>query len=264
MLNFKWNPNDYSVSSSAQLIWAKELISKLNLIGNENILDIGCGEGKITAEISKYLPKGKVIGIDSSKEMIEYASANFSRLQYPNLEFYNLDARTFELKEKFDFVFSNATLHWFEDHLSVLKHASKVMKPNAKLTISCGGKGNAEEVMKVMNEIIKTGKWEKYFRTFNFKYYFYDANDYPGWLRKADLEPISVKLIPKDMVQNGKEGLAGWIRTTWLPYTHSIPEELREEFIFDVVEEYIKKFPVDENGKIHVSMVRLEVEALKD
>jgi trans-aconitate 2-methyltransferase len=263
MTNFRWNPNEYAASSSAQLVWAKELIAKLNLTGKEEILDIGCGDGKITAEISRYLPDGKVIGIDNSREMIEYASANFNRSDYPNLEFYNLDARSFELDEKFDFVFSNATLHWFEDHLSVLKHASNVMKTKAGLIISCGGKGNAEEVMKVMNDIIKTKKWEKYFRTFSFKYFFYDTKDYPEWLQKAGLKPIRVNLIPKDMVQSGKEGLSGWIRTTWLPYIHSVPEKLREEFIFNVVENYIKKFPMDVNGKIHVSMVRLEVEAIK-
>jgi trans-aconitate methyltransferase len=263
MENFKCNPDDYASSSSAQLTWAKELIVKFNLNGNENILDIGCGDGKITAEISRYVLDSKVVGIDSSKEMINYASANFPESGFPNLKFCNMDARSFVLEEKFDFVFSNAALHWFQDHPSVLKSASKVMKQNAKLIISCGGKGNASDIMKVINRIIKIVKWEKYFKDFNFIYYFYGTEDYPYWLKEAGLEPISVKLVPKDMVQDGKDGLAGWIRTTWFPYTHCVPEDLREEFIDDVVNNYIKDNPVDENGKIHVAMVRLEVEAVK-
>jgi trans-aconitate methyltransferase len=240
MENFIWNPYDYTSSSSAQLIWAKELLIKFNLNGNENILDIGCGDGKITAELSKHVPDGTVVGIDSSKEMIKYASSNFPKSGFPNLKFYNMDARTFILEEKFDFVFSNAALHWFRDHLAVLKSASKAMK-----------------------KIIKSEKWEKYFEDFNFNYYFYDTKDYPNWLKKAGLQLISIKLAPKDMVQDGKDKLAGWIRTTWLPYTHCVPDDLREEFIFDIVDNYTTENPPDGNGKIHVAMVRLEVEAIK-
>lgn len=240
-----------------------DLMIKFDLKGNENILDIGCGDGKITAEISRHIPLGKVVGIDSSKEMIDYALSQFPKQDFPNLKFYNIYARSFALDEKFDLVFSNATLHWFSNHLSVLKCISRVMKQNGKLIISCGGKGNADDVMKVMNRIIKTGQWKKYFEDFNFVYHFYGTEEYPAWLKKAGLKQVRLELIPKDMIQDGKEGLIGWIRTTWLPYTHRIPDDLREEFISEVADNYIKEKPVDENRKTHVAMVRLEVEAVK-
>ena len=71
-----------------------------------------------------------------------------------------------------------------------------------------------------------------------------------------------MELIPKDMNQKGKEGLAGWIRTTWLPYTRRIPENKRDNFIDDVINSYGKTFSIDDNGLFHVKMVRLEVEAI--
>ena len=74
---FKWNAKDYSKSSAEQEKWAQELISKLKLMGTERVLDIGCGDGKVTAAIASHLPKGFVLGIDSSEEMIVFAQKAF-------------------------------------------------------------------------------------------------------------------------------------------------------------------------------------------
>ena len=66
------------------------------------------------------------------------------------------------------------------------------------------------------------------------------------------------------MSYDNEEGLAGWIRTTWLPYTERVPRTFKEEFINLITEKYIENHPVDNNGKVHVNMVRLEVEAVKN
>src|SRR5687767_8216782 len=65
-----WNPADYAANSAAQLAWARELITKLKLRGDERVLDVGCGDGKVTAEIAQALPRGEITGVDSSAEMI--------------------------------------------------------------------------------------------------------------------------------------------------------------------------------------------------
>lgn len=65
------------------------------------------------------------------------------------------------------------------------------------------------------------------------------------------------------MQHQGKNGLAGWFRTAWMPYTTCVPVKQREDFISDVVETYLNLYPVDESGNTHVNMVRLEVEAIK-
>lgn len=93
---------------------------------------------------------------------------------------------------------------------------------------------------------------------------FLTPEEYGPWLKETGLAAIRVKLIEKDMTQEGPEGLSGWIRTTWLPYTLRVPEEERTAFIHEIVEDYLKRYPLDTEGKAHVQMVRLEVEAKKN
>ena len=73
----KWNAADYAANSAAQQIWARELIVQLHLRGNERILDVGCGDGKVTAELARAVPKGSVAGIDASPEMVRFARKTF-------------------------------------------------------------------------------------------------------------------------------------------------------------------------------------------
>ncbi|MBU4293929.1 MAG: SAM-dependent methyltransferase, partial [Actinobacteria bacterium] len=72
-----------------------------------------------------------------------------------------------------------------------------------------------------------------------------------------------IKLINKDMTHKDKDGLKGWIRTTWFPYTNRVPENLRNLFIDEIINNYIEKHSLDANGCTHVKMVRLEVMAEK-
>jgi trans-aconitate methyltransferase len=259
----KWNPEEYAKHSAAQFAWARELIGRLNLRGDESVLDIGSGDGKVTAELAAALPRGRVVGIDGSHEMVEFARAHFDDKRFPNLEFVCMDARRIELNRRFDIVFSNAALHWIEDHLAVLKGLTRVMRRGGKLIISCGGRGNAMEILEAVEAVTAKDRWRKYFEGFVFPYHFYGPAEYSRWLPEAGLSSLRVELVPKDMPQPGAEGLAAWIRTTWLPFTERVPESEREEMIQEVTKAHVKRFPPDARGNIHVKMVRLEVEALK-
>jgi trans-aconitate methyltransferase len=73
----KWNAADYAANSVVQQSWARELIAKLDLRGDEHVLDVGCGDGKVTAEIAQTVPRGSVIGVDASPQMIEFAQKTF-------------------------------------------------------------------------------------------------------------------------------------------------------------------------------------------
>ena len=61
----KWNAAAYAANSSVQQSWARELIAKLKLRGDEHVLDMGCGDGKVTAEIARAVPRGQVLGLDA-------------------------------------------------------------------------------------------------------------------------------------------------------------------------------------------------------
>jgi trans-aconitate 2-methyltransferase len=253
-----WNAEDYARHASAQRGWANELIDKLALQGHEALLDIGCGDGSITDELASLLPAGSVTGIDASESMIALARKNFSKR---NLSFLVMDATEINLDRTFDVAFSNATLHWVKDHAAVLKSLRKHLNPQAKILFQMGGYGNAVLILEVIDKMIQSYKWQAYFKDFRFPYYFYAVEPYERWLPESGYEAMRIQLIPKDMVHPSPEGLKGWLRTTWFPYTDRLPEHLREIFLSEIVSKYLERRPLDAEGKTHVAMVRLEVEA---
>jgi trans-aconitate 2-methyltransferase len=261
---YAWNSEDYAAHSEAQFQWAREIITKIHLRGSESVLDIGCGDGKVTALIASLLPAGNVTGIDSSADMIAYAEKRCPRSKYSNLSFIRMDATKMSFIEEFDVVFSNAALHWVPDQVSLLRGVRSALKKPGRLFFQMGGKGNARDIIEILEEMVRSDIWKRFFLDFSWPYIFTSPDEYEGWLRIAGLVPKRLELIPKDMTQEGREGLAGWIRTTWMPITGMVPEDQRDHFISEIIEAYIDRHPLDKDGIVHVPMVRLEVEALKE
>jgi trans-aconitate methyltransferase len=260
-LKHNWNADDYANNSSAQLQWAEELISKLALKGSESLLDIGCGDGKISAQLARIVKNGHVLGIDSSENMIKRASEQFPAAANPNLSFLRMDATEIRLSQMFDVAFSNAALHWVKDHITVLRGVHSCLKSGGKILFQMGGHGNAAEVFNAIQEIIERPGWKQYFEVFVPPYYFYKPEDYETWLPECGFSSARVELIPKDMQHDRAKGLTGWLRTTWFPYTDCLPVELRDAFLGELAETYTATHPADALGNTHVKMVRLEVEA---
>lgn len=258
-----WNPAAYAANSSSQQRWARELIAKLELQGDERILDVGCGDGKVTAELARALPNGAVTGIDRSPDMIRYARKTFPPDAYPNLNFHVMDARRIQLDRKFDLLFSNAALHWVEDHPAFLRGAGEALRSGGRLVVSCGGKGNAQDVFVALRAEMRRQRWRQFFRKLERPYFFHRPEEYEKWLPRFGFETRHVGLADKDMVWSGAAGLAAWLRTTWLPYTQRVPEAAREEFIAGVVTRYLSRHPLDAKGAVHVRMVRLEIDAVR-
>ena len=261
--NYSWDAEAYAQNSSNQYEWATELLPKLNLKGSESVLDIGCGEGKVTQLLSTYLPQGQVVGVDNSEEMIAAARQTFPHCHNPNLTFLKMDARELTFREQFDIAFSNASLHWIIDHPTVLQGVHASLDKNGKLLFQMGGKGNAQDVIAVVEELISEENCKPYFKNFTFPYGFYGPEEYIPWLKESGFKPERVELVPKDMKLKGKKGLLGWIKSVWLPFTDRVPLQLRDIFINEIADRYIAAFPSDEAGFIHVKMARLEVQATK-
>jgi trans-aconitate methyltransferase len=259
----KWNAADYAANSVVQQSWARELITRLKLRGDEHILDVGCGDGKVTAEIARAVPRGAVTGIDASTEMLKFAKKAFPAAKIPNLKFRASDARVIQFKEKFDIVFSNAALHWVDDHEAFLRGASAALKPGGRLVVSCGGKGNAHDVFLALRPVMRLKRWRGFFRNMPLPYFFYAPGDYEKWLPRHGFKVNSINLTPKDATYDGVDGFASWLRITWLPFVQRVPETVREEFIAAAAQRYLAKHPPDAENKVHVRMVRLEIDAVK-
>jgi trans-aconitate methyltransferase len=264
MNTYSWNAKDYERNSKAQQKWARELIANLNLTGAEDILDLGCGDGKVTAEIARLVADGSVVGVDNSKQMIDLAQEKYSQNQHPNLSFQVMDASDLSFEACFDVAFSNAVLHWVKNHKSVIEGLYKSLRVGGKILLRMGGKGDAEGIVSIMNDLRTSDKWAQYFAEFEFPFTFLGIDEYQVLLRESGFSINRVELIPKDMTHDGKSGLEGWIRTTWLPYTQRIPEERRKVFIEEACAKYLDKVPLSADGKAHVAMVMIEAEAEKN
>ncbi len=260
---YQWNAAEYARSSRVQQQWARELIGKLRLNGDERVLDIGCGDGKVTAEIAGCVVAGSVLGIDNSEAMIVLAQSQYTPESFLNLRFQLGDATRLPFNNKFDVVFSNATLHWILDHRPVLHGIKRSLVRGGRMLLQMGGHGNAAEVIAAFEQLMVVNEWYTFFYGFRFPYGFFTVEEYRPWLREAGLQEIRMELIPKIAVHEDRTAFEGWIRTTWLPYTQRVPVEKREEFITLLADMYLQQHPADGEGKVHVRMSRLEVEALK-
>jgi trans-aconitate methyltransferase len=137
------------------------------------------------------------------------------------------------------------------------------LKPGGRLVVSCGGKGNAHDVFLAFRPEMRLKRWREFFRRMPAPYFFYAPSDYEKWLPKFGFNIHSLQLATKDATYAGADGFASWLRTTWIPYVQRVPENLRDEFIAAVTQRFVAKHPLDAAGKVHVRMVRLEIDAEK-
>jgi trans-aconitate methyltransferase len=195
--------------------------------------------------------------------MIKLAKTAFPYADYSNLSFQRMDARELNFQGEFDIAFSNAALHGIVDQKAVLAGVKRSLKSGGRLLFQMAGKGNAKDILCIINELLTVQPWSQYFSGMAFPYGFYDKNEYKAFLVQAGLVPIRVELFDRDMKHQGAEGLAGWVRTTWLPFTDRLPEQLKAKFVTEIVQRYLKEHPADAEGIVHVGMIRIEVEVQK-
>jgi len=150
-----------------------------------------------------------------------------------------------------------------DDHQAILRGTAVILKSGGRLIVSCGGKGNAQDVFIALRPEMRLKRWRKFFRRMPKPYFFYAPDDYKRWLPKFGFKIQKLKLASKNATYEGAEGFATWLRTTWIPYVQRVPENWREEFIVAVTQRYGAKHPPDADGKVHVKMVRLEIDAIK-
>ncbi len=152
-----WNAAAYERVSAPIEAMGRDVLSRLELRGDETVLDAGCGTGRVTEALLERLPHGHVIAVDGSPSMIEQAR---ERLGGERVEYLVADLADLELPERVDAVLSTATFHWVPDHDALFAHLRAVMKPGAPLVAQCGGAGNIESVMGAVDRVLARGGFE--------------------------------------------------------------------------------------------------------
>jgi trans-aconitate 2-methyltransferase len=147
-----WDAGSYDVVGAPVQAFGRALLDRLELRGDETVLDAGCGSGAVTRALLERLPRGRVIAVDSSPKMIEGARAELG--DDPRLELRVADLAGLELDEPVDLVFSSAVFHWVPDHDRLFACLHDALRPGGALLAQCGGQGNIADVRQALERVV--------------------------------------------------------------------------------------------------------------
>jgi trans-aconitate methyltransferase len=257
-VSYAWDAASYRANSSMQRALADDFLPRIGLRGDERVLDVGCGDGAVTALVAALLPHGAVVGVDRSPEM-----AALARREHPELDVRIADVAALPFREAFDVVVSFTALHWVAeaDQPTALAAMRRALVPGGRLALQFPGAGNAAALFATAHALLAEPAYRDAFAGFAFPWFFPTAARYRQLVAAAGLVPERVELVPRDVLHAGAAGLAGWITATWMPYTARLPVDRRAAFAEAVAERYAVAHPHAADDRLHVAGVRLEVEA---
>lgn len=261
LFNHTWNAEDYNIHSSVQYEAAIELLKRINIKGSAQILDIGCGDGKITAEISKKVPLGEVTGIDKSFEMISFCKKAFPNSFYNNLHFSQQDAQQFDYHCNFDIIFSSFCLQWVKDIDLFFKSTHQSLQPSgciaATIPLSI-----SRELEAATEAVISLPQWAPYFKEFTPGWEFKEAKHYKDLLTKNNFHLIYFSINEQKRVFHSRQDFEKYV-LQWFSYLNPIPQDLKTHFFDLVMEHYLALTPSNEKGQVSFQFERLDLIAEK-
>ncbi len=226
-MTFEFDGKRYENASTHQKEWGSSIISEFNLSGNEKILDLGCGNGALTAKLAELVPNGSVLGIDASQGMLDAVKGK----KLSNLKFELMDINELHLSEKFDLVFSNATLHWIKDHDNLWNSINNILANNAIVRFNFAANGNCYNFFKVIQEAITLNEYKEFFSEFIWPWYMPSIEEYKTIANKFHFSEIKIWEENKDRYFPDKNAIVGWInQPSIVPFLKHLPEDKKESF----------------------------------
>jgi trans-aconitate methyltransferase len=239
----EWSPSRYAENARFVSDLGQPLLELLNPQPAERILDLACGDGALTEKIKAC--GSEVVGVDASAEMISAARQREINAQV-------MDAYQLEFDHEFDAVFSNAALHWMSrDPDAAIAGVHRALKPQARFCGEMGGHGNVAAITVALLASLEsfglggrsTHPW-----------YFPSVDEYRSRLERAGFLVEYIELIPRPTPL--PTGMRGWLETFAIPFTKSVPEQRRTEFL-DAVTERLRPVLCDQTGNWTADYVRL-------
>ncbi len=236
-----WDPDRYDEHSRLQETIANLFLNRLKRrfsLSTEHsyLLDIGCGSGRVSQFILNTFPGVSITGIDTSQEMIDFASRHF---QNPRMSF-RLD-KAEELKSiptlSMDAITSFSCLHWVQNHPAAFRAMQRVLKPGGWLGVMLAAEtGFDDPIDRVYAQAINEEPWKSYFANpiqqldwnisepkvlkaqleecglkvldidaLNFDYYFDDRKTFESWI-SASFQQL--KILPKQLQESCSQRIA--------------------------------------------------------
>ncbi|HSX04351.1 MAG TPA: class I SAM-dependent methyltransferase [Rhabdochlamydiaceae bacterium] len=264
-LNQGWNSETlaeiYFHHSELQQKWSWELLNQITFLGNEKILDFGCGDGRISADLAKIVKNGSVLGVDISNNMLHLAHRHFPSERFSNLTFKKSESLVFcdvQGSKEFDLICAFNVFHLISEPEKVLLNLKSRLKSSGRLLfVTPTGKNNV--FFQAANEMFAkyglSAPWNHskkgpIMRTLEGAAFF---------LKEAGYTLESLKIIDQDNLFNDLEDFIAWMIGT-VTANWQIPFALSYPFFSDLASRMVELEPtmLDKDNHIHFTMPRIQ------
>jgi trans-aconitate 2-methyltransferase len=222
-----WDAATYDRVSDIQLNWALEQLERLELGGDEVVVDAGCGSGRVTALLADRVPRGRVYGVDVAPSMAAHAAEALR--DDPKVTILCQDLVELSLPEPVDVAFSNATFHWIKDHDALFAALYRTLKPGGRLLAQCGGKGNIDAFRALADSVAGEEPFESFFADWERPWNYASPEDTQLRLERAGFTDVACWLEPRPVTPADPRA---FVQTVCLVrHLDPLPEGLRGPFI---------------------------------
>lgn len=243
----RWDPDRYRRTAGFVAAHGEPLLDLLAPQPGERVLDLGCGEGALTALLAR---RCKVVGVDASPAQVAAARAR-------GLDARVMDAARLQFMAEFDAVFSNAALHWVKELDAALDGVFRALKPGGRFVAECGGAGNVETVRAALHRALARRGVDAAAAD---PWTFLSAAEARARLERAGFRVQALALFPRPTPLPGP--LADWLDVFAGEFLERLPESERGPVKHEITE-YVKDRLCDAGGRWTVDYVRLRFHALK-
>ena len=243
-----WNPSLYAENGRFVALMVDSLVEALAPSAGERILDLGCGDGFLSARLAAS--GATVVGVDASPQMVAAARER-------GVDAHCVRGEALPFDSEFDAVFSNAALHWMSDQDAVLRGAYRALKPGGRLVAECGGQGNIAAIRVALMAVL-SARGVPLERIEN--NCFYGPDDYRGRLEKQGFVVKNISLTPRPTPLPA--GMAEWLHTFRSSVLEELSSEDRPVAVAQIVS-LLKPVLCDGKGKWTADYVRLRFMAHK-
>jgi trans-aconitate methyltransferase len=249
----------YAAASAHQKEWGEKQIQELSISGTERILDLGCGDGALTAHLAALTPHGTVVGIDASCGMIDAAMTH----QAPNLSFVVRDINDLDYENEFDIIYSNATLHWITNHEALLANVYRALRSGGVLKFNFAGDGNCTNFFSVVKEAITLLQFAPCFSGFAWPWYMPTIEEYEQLVQRFPFRESRVWGENADRYFADADTMIKWIdQPSLVPLMKLLPDDLKASFRQYVIDQMMQR-TLQPDGRCFETFRRINVVAKK-
>ncbi|MBN1549482.1 class I SAM-dependent methyltransferase [Candidatus Babeliales bacterium] len=251
----KWCGKHYTKHSVPQEESAYDALDSHTFGGTEQVLDVGCGDGRVTATIAELVPNGQVLGIDNSQDMIGYAQELHHDIQ--NLTFQKADIQILDIRNTYDLIVSFSTLHWIRDQRAALNNMYNALHPGGRLLIRTTG-GENRDIATIFNDPY----WKQQCPIKGNIFYAQSADVYHTLLTEAGFKNITITSMDAVSSFSNAESLAQWLMA-WVPYATGLSHNKSQMFTNAIVDRMYTGQKKSKDRSIDLVTPLLHIEAQK-